>query len=63
MTLYVGLDLGPDETVLCCLDADATTVLEATLPSEPAALLAKLSRCKTRSDWRPVRFRSGSMEL
>ena len=46
MKLFVGLDLGLNKTAICAIDEDGSNVLQATARSEPAEIIAKLSKLK-----------------
>lgn len=44
MKLFIGLDLGLNKTAICGIDENGDAVLQTTVPSEPAQVIAKLSK-------------------
>jgi transposase len=44
MKLFIGLDLGVNKAAICVLDENGGTVLQTIVPSEPAQVIAKLSK-------------------
>ena len=46
MKLFIGLDLGLNKTAICAIDEDGSNVLQVTARSEPAEIIAKLSKLK-----------------
>lgn len=49
MKLFIGLDLGVSKAAICVLDENGGTVLQTIVPSEPAQVIAKLSKFLGRS--------------
>lgn len=50
MKLYVGLDVGLEETSLCIVDSEGLTVREVKVSTEPAEIRAALEGCADRLD-------------
>lgn len=50
MKLYVGLDVGLEETSLCVVDSEGQTVREVKVGTEPEAIRAALEGCADRLD-------------
>jgi transposase len=50
MKLYVGLDVGLEETSLCVVDSEGQTMRELKVSTEPAAIRAALEGCADRLD-------------
>lgn len=50
MKLYVGLDVGLEETSLCIVDSEGLTVREVKVSTEPAVIRAALEGCADRLD-------------
>jgi len=44
MNLFIGLDLGVNKAAICVIDETGGTVLQTSVPSEPAQVIGKLSK-------------------